>query len=232
MIDADLIRERWAYSELLSDTQGNNYQRVGPQGIAALIDKARQRFLFDQLDQAERTLLRQAWEAVRGGPCSIFNLYFADDTQFQLVPLTRRDLARLLVIPYFVQDVDFPQRFARKLTFEHWIAGPVTSPAPSHARNAASGPVPASMNDDPITVGRRPPDGELILIDGYHRAVRFWTGNDQGTLSAYVSADVLNGGSAEVRHAHSSGYQRRHSFNVYSWIRRQRRTGPLGRSTL
>jgi hypothetical protein len=52
---------------------------------------------------------------------------------------------------------------------------------------AAFGAAPSSTYDDPLTVGCYPQDGVLLLLDGYHRAVRFWSENKPGAkLSVYV----------------------------------------------
>jgi hypothetical protein len=73
------------------------------------------------------------------------------------------------------------------MTFKQWIeTEPLGSIEPGHARHAASGAAPLT-GVEPVTVGRL--SGLLTLIDGYHRAVRFWKrGAVTDKLSVYVPA--------------------------------------------
>jgi hypothetical protein len=60
------------------------------------------------------------------------------------------------------------------MSFKQWIeTEPSDSVEPGHARHAASGAVAVPPTGvEPVTVGQL--SGLLTLIDGYHRAVRFW----------------------------------------------------------
>jgi len=71
------------------------------------------------------------------------------------------------------------------VTFKQWIeAEPVRPLHQDHARYAAYGAAPPTQ-DDPLAVGKY---SDLpALLDGYHRAVRFWSRNDpDATLPVYV----------------------------------------------
>ena len=72
-----------------------------------------------------------------------------------------------------ISDVPQPSAVARMiLARKDWIeAEPVRPLHQDHARYAAYG-VPHSMRDDPLTLGQY--SGLTALLDGYHRAVRFW----------------------------------------------------------
>jgi hypothetical protein len=83
------------------------------------------------------------------------------------------------------------ERFAHEVgaqepkTFEQWIeAEPIRSLEPGHARYATSG-APRSAQGEPLIVGRLA--GLPTLLDGYHRAVRFWKrATHTATLLVYV----------------------------------------------
>ena len=93
---------------------------------------------------------------------------FAGITSFQLADWSREQLAASYVIPYFAHEVGAQE----PITFEQWIeAEPIRSLEPGHARYATSG-APRSAQGEPLLVGRLA--GLPTLLDGYHRAVRFW----------------------------------------------------------
>ena len=62
LVSPNYVRARWAYSELLSLSQGDGYQ--GP-GVAELRQKVRQKVPIDDLGHAERRLLVDQLAAVR-----------------------------------------------------------------------------------------------------------------------------------------------------------------------
>ena len=78
------------------------------------------------------------------------------------------------MIPHFVMDVcQIPQT---RITFREWInADPIRPLHQTHARYALYGAVPPGA-DDPGIVGSL--GGVERLLDGYHRAVRFWYRRD------------------------------------------------------
>jgi hypothetical protein len=177
VVSSDYVRARWAYSELLSIGHGHLYQGVG---LPELKEKARRRVPFGELGKAEHYLLVDQFDRVRG---HYLNRYLIGIATFQLVRWTRDNLAAVYVIPYFVRDVSSLEYL--KVTFKQWIeAEPVRPLHQDHARYAAYGAA-HSTQDDPLTVGQY---SDLpALLDGYHRAVRFWSRNDPvATLPVHV----------------------------------------------
>src|SRR4030095_13988504 len=160
-VSAKEVRARWAYSELLSDRPYND------PSVQELKKKALERVPFEDLNR------------VRGVPTFIHG--FAGITSFQLADWSREQLAASYVIPYFAHEVGAQE----PITFEQWIeAEPIRSLEPGHARYATSG-APRSAQGEPLLVGRLA--GLPTLLDGYHRAVRFWKrAAPTATLLLYV----------------------------------------------
>jgi hypothetical protein len=177
VVSPDNVRARWAYSELLSIGHGHLYQG---QGVPELKEKARRRVPFDELGKAEHYLLVDQFDRVRG---PYLNRYLIGIATFKPVRWTRDNLAAVYVIPYFARDVSSLEYL--KVTFKQWIeAEPVRPLHQDHARYAAYGAAP-STQDDPLTVGQY--SHLPALLDGYHRAVRFWrTSVPAATLAVYV----------------------------------------------
>ena len=177
VVSSDYVRARWAYSELLSVGHGHLY--LG-EGVPELREKVRQKVPFGELGKAEHYLLVDQFDRVRG---RYLNRYLIGIASFQLVRWTRDNLAAVHVIPYFVRDVSSLEYL--KVTFKQWIeAEPVRPLHQDHARYAAYGAAPPTQ-DDPLAVGKY---SDLpALLDGYHRAVQFWSRNDpDATLPVYV----------------------------------------------
>jgi hypothetical protein len=94
------------------------------------------------------------------------------------------------------------------VTFKQWITTEPNAPLDKgHARYAADNPGAVSKSEDPVTASFVPiitvlgrintpevkPFGlrGFMLLDGYHRAVRFWDKNDPAdTLAVYVPTEV------------------------------------------
>jgi hypothetical protein len=173
VVSAEEVRARWAYSELLSDRPYDD------PSVQELKKKALERVPFEDLNAEEYGVLAQAWYRVRGVPTFIHG--FAGITSFQLADWSREQLAASYVIPYFAHEVGDQE----PITFEQWIeAEPIRSLEPGHARYAASG-APRSAQGEPLLVGRLA--GLPTLLDGYHRAVRFWKrAAPTATLLVYV----------------------------------------------
>jgi len=172
----DYVRARWAYSELLSWGHGHLYQ--GP-GVQDLKEKLALSVPFDELGKAEHYLLIDQFDRVRG---NYFNRYIIGIPNFKPVLWSRDDLAAVYVIPYFVRDVASIEHL--KVTFKQWIeADPVRPLHQDHARYAAYAVAPLTR-DDPMTVGHY--SGLPVLLDGYHRAVRFWRTGVPAALAVYV----------------------------------------------
>jgi hypothetical protein len=179
------VLARWVYSELLSPTLGDGYQEIGvPTSVR---DQRHRGQPFDALNEQDRNLLAVKWAEARGVP--MLNEPLSGITTFNLVHWRRNELGAVYVLPVFVSDVVSESlAFGVSLTFQQWIgAVPVKSLHHSHARYAGFGPVPSATQDDPLTVGYA--DGRLVLLDGYHRAVRFWMSNEpEAGLAVYVPA--------------------------------------------
>jgi hypothetical protein len=181
IVSAENVRARWAYSELLSDRPYDD------PSLQELKKKALERVPFEDLSAEERGLLAQAWYPVRGVPTFIHG--FAGITTFQLADWSKEQLATSYAIPYFAHEIG---AYETPVTFKQWIeAEPIRPVEPGHARYAASGSAPSTQGE-PLIVGRlsRLP----TLLDGYHRAVRFWKrGEPNATLAVYVPRDALGG---------------------------------------
>jgi hypothetical protein len=162
----DEVLARWAYSELISD----NYAHF--QGIEQLLEQARRQVRFTDLAPAEHDLLVRAWKQVRGPPLQPF----LDGIEaFRLARWGPAELAQVLVLRQFVADVLSPS-LGVPMTFETWIrAEPIKPLHQLHARFAIYDPTPRSDEAEPLAVGLTPgPQRQQLLVDGYHRAVRFW----------------------------------------------------------
>jgi hypothetical protein len=181
-VTPDYIRARWAYSELLSPSFGHFY--VGP-GVAGLKEKARQGGPFGTLTVDEGNLLALQFNRVRGG---YFNPFFTGVTTFKLVQWTKDRLGAVAVIPYFLPELGH----TLGMTFKDWIeATPTERPAKDHPRCAADDAGSHFTSNDPVTAGRWPGFSLPVLLDGYHRAVRFWKTDDPAdTLAVYVPLEV------------------------------------------
>jgi hypothetical protein len=177
-VSPEEVRACWAYSELLS----GRYDHV--EGIAALLGKARQHVPFAELAMTERQLLVRALHEGRGG----LQVGLEGISAFQLTRWGHRELAEVLVILYFVQDVASPSLVDRlSIPFKIWIEAEPIRPLPQgHARFAIYEA--ARIGDvEPLTIGLR--GNEQVLLDGYHRAVRFWhrrTEEPTATLPVFV----------------------------------------------
>jgi hypothetical protein len=173
------VRARWAYSELTSPSFSRFYN--GP-GVEELKEKARQSLPFGTLTVGERNLLALQFNAVRG---PYFNPFLEGVATFRLVQWTRDQLGGAAVIPFFLPELGLPTRLGK--TFKEWIEATPTKPLEDgHPRYAANIGGSHFNQNDPVTVGQRS-GFPLVLLDGYHRAVRFWNTTDPGArLAAYV----------------------------------------------
>jgi hypothetical protein len=176
------IHAQWAYSELLSPGHGHFYR--GP-GFPELKEKARQHEPFQRLTLAERSMLALGFNRARGG---YFNEFFTGITTFKLEQWTKDQLGAAIVIGYFVRELGMQDRLG--MTFKEWIETLPERPLDEHhPRNAANSAF-TFIQTDPVTFGRRPRVAAPVLLDGYHRAVRFWCNKDPTmTLAAYVPTE-------------------------------------------
>lgn len=97
---------------------------------------------------------------------------------------TKERLGATYVITNLAKDVS-SNPLVNRLTFKQWIETEPTYRSPQgHARYAADGPAPAII-DPTATAGRW--GGRIYLLDGYHRAVRFWkTQPSKAAFGVYV----------------------------------------------
>ena len=178
LVSPNNVRARWTYSELLSLSHGDRYE--GP-GIPELKEKARKGVPFDDLMPFERKLLVEQLALVRTD-----HLLQALEgiNWFQLETWTKQQLAEVYVAPYFVCDICTTFSW---VTFKRWIeADPIKPLHQWHARFATYAVAPSEQGE-PLTVGRYPDHPQFILLDGYHRAVRFWSMNEPtAKLAVYV----------------------------------------------
>jgi len=185
-ISRDLVLARWAYSELTSIDHGRKYDRPG---IAELRAKLRQGIPFDDLQHDECDLLLAGWQQVRGTG-TVFGHFLNGVSTFEIQHWSREELAAVHVISNFTREVVSDSLRDRiRLPFQLWIeAEPVRPLHQGNPRYAAIGATSPWTQADPITAGRYPDDRTLLLLDGYHRAVRFWAQSDPDIkLAAYVA---------------------------------------------
>ena len=174
-VPLEYVCARWAYSELLSNQPYHGSE------LKPLREKLVRGVSFDDLDALERALLLRKWREVRGVPAFIKRLGIAP---FQLEAWTKEQLGTTYVITYFAKDVS-SNPLVDRVTFKRWIETEPLSHSPQeHARHAADGRAPAIV-DPTATAGRW--EGRTYLLDGYHRAVRFWkTRPSNATFGVYV----------------------------------------------
>jgi hypothetical protein len=159
----EYVCARWAYSELLSEQPYHGSE------LKPLREKLARGVPFDELEPVERTLLLRKWREVRGVPALTKRLRGV--AEFQLQGWTREHLGASYVLTFFAQQVTRTPLVDR-VTFKRWIETEPLHPCPpGHARYGADGPAP-SIIDLAGTVGRW--GAQTYLLDGYHRAVRFW----------------------------------------------------------
>jgi hypothetical protein len=179
LVSPNYVRARWAYSELLSLSQGDGYQ--GP-GVAELRQKVRQKVPIDDLGHAERRLLVDQLAAVRAPVLQALD----GINWFKQERLTKDQLDALYVLPHFADEVCGD--LDALVTFRQWLKAEPLKPLNQwHARYASYGVTRDAGEWEPLTVGRYPQHPQLILVDGYHRAVRFWcTDEPQATIAVYL----------------------------------------------
>jgi hypothetical protein len=163
---------RWAYSELLTRSE---YQYLDD--IQNLRSRRAQGAAFDGLNQRDLDRLVEAWNRVRGDMGrSVFALALRDVRTFRLIEWTEAQLGATHVIPYFVMEIGQPRQGL--VTFRQWIeADPIRPLHQTHARYALYGALPPGPCY-PAIAGQL--GGVQRLLDGYHRAVRFWYGREVG----------------------------------------------------
>jgi hypothetical protein len=175
-ISREYVCARWAYSELLSAHPYHGSE------LKPLREKLARGVPFDELEMVERALLLRKWREVRGVPA--YTKRLQGIAAFQLTAWTREHLGAVYVMTSFAQQVS-RNPLVERVTFRLWIeTEPFNRPPQGNARYAAEGLTPA-ITDPAATVGRWA--GRTYLLDGYHRAVRFWkTQPSDATFGVYV----------------------------------------------
>jgi hypothetical protein len=175
-VPREYVCARWAYSELLSAQPYHGSE------LMPLREKLARGVPFDDLDVFERSLLFRKWREVRGVPACIKRLQGI--VAFQLTAWTKEQLGGAYVMTYFAQQVS-RNPLVDRVTFRRWIeTEPFIRSPQGHARYGADGPAPVIV-DSAATVGRWA--GRTYLLDGYHRAVRFWkTQPSDATFRVYA----------------------------------------------
>jgi hypothetical protein len=163
------VQARWAYSEIIAATLSHFYD--GGDGIGDLRMKRAGGVPLEELSEDERYHLAILSVSVRRG----LLMYQIGTEPFDIVEIDREALAKVFV----ARNVWEQERFA---AFSEYIKTP--SENRDDARNVELIGESYRRPTDPVTIGRwyRMP----ILIDGYHRAARFWKFCASGTLLAYV----------------------------------------------
>jgi hypothetical protein len=200
-VTADYALARWAYSELLSAAQKLGYERNG--GLPATIwDKKNNGVSFQDLDLRDHGPLAEAWHRVRGNGL-IFGDMIAGIANFDVAQWSKDQLAVSYVIPMFAKQATLDG--FKPVTFQQWLEAQPLVPLndPHHAWLPDPDPTsPYQASSDPtlatrinlVTVlepSKKPYYGieAYMLLDGYHRAVRFYErGDATDKLTVYVPA--------------------------------------------
>jgi hypothetical protein len=169
----DVLAE-WAYSEIVEGVRAGDYV---PCRIDELRAKRTQSVPFSQLTLSERYTLARACYGVR---TNIF-IHLIGVTRFDLVDITRADLADTIVPPHAADDIGRYVSFAEYMT--------TSSDNSQDARYNLSTLQKWQPPEAPLTFGYI--FQHRVLIDGYHRAVRFWQDAARDdVLKAYVPQDA------------------------------------------
>lgn len=168
----DVLAE-WGYSEIIDGTYSSKYQIC-----IDIEEKRRQSVPLSALSFSERYTLARACFSIRP---AIF-IHLIGVTGFELVNLTREQLAKTYVPPHAAADLG-----GKYTHFEQYMA--TRSDDPSDARYDLTDPQPWLNPETPLTFGYI--YERLVLLDGFHRAANFWRSNPAaGILKAYVPLDA------------------------------------------
>src|SRR5262245_57912323 len=156
-VSLSYVQALWSYSEIIDSSLAHCYNNQ--RNVESLRAKRRDRVPFDALSVHERSNLAFMCASIRK-PLMIF-LAGIDD--FQNRSLRKEQIATLIVPPAVLGKME-------TMLFETYMS--TRHPDPRDARNVAARPEGYQDPTDPLTIGRY--DGNLILVDGYHRAAAFW----------------------------------------------------------
>ncbi len=174
------VQARWSYSEILSKGVGHFYD--GLPGVEALRKKARAHVRFHDLTEEDFKVLCRGFNGVRG---AFSANYLRGIAGFHVADWSKEQLSDLLIVP----NATPLNRFA---PFSVYAALPIddTTPPCDARRAAESVQMTASAAEvHPVTLGMYA--GRLVLLDGYHRAIRFWHSSNTGArLATFVPIPI------------------------------------------
>ncbi|MHC2335482.1 hypothetical protein [Bradyrhizobium sp. USDA 4454] len=171
------VQARWAYSELTDSPAARHYS-----DLQHLVTKRSSGTAFEQLSEAEQ------YELAFGTACArpVLLAFLTGVLSFDVVEIGRARLGSMFVPP----NVWYPESEGRFVSFEEYMA--TTSVNPNDPRSVLLKGTNYEFPSDPITFGRS--FSFPILIDGFHRAARFWKyGPSDGTLLAYLPSGLTIG---------------------------------------
>lgn len=159
------VQARWGYSEITDSHFSHCYN--GPD-LPDLREKRKSGVPFEELSPDARYSLAFQCASVRANLMA----YFTGITAFDLVQLSRRELGDLIVPPNISNG--------QWVSYRGYIGNQRDEPDDPPASMPGKEDIAPA---DPVTVGRA--YGHKVLIDGYHRATRFWH-RPVGSLTAYM----------------------------------------------
>ena len=168
------VQARWGYSELANSPAARHYS-----DLEHLVAKRLSGASFEQLSEAEQ------YELAFGTACArpVLMAFLTGVISFSVVELARGRLGSMFVPP----NVWDPESDGRFVSFEEYMT--TTGVDPDDPRSVLPSGAGYELPSDPITFGRS--FSFPILIDGFHRAARFWKyGPPDGTLLAYLPSGL------------------------------------------
>ncbi|WP_375788622.1 hypothetical protein ACE10Z_15125 [Bradyrhizobium sp. Pha-3] len=169
------VQARWGYSELTDSPAAQHYS-----DLAHLAAKRLSGTSFEQLSEAER------YELAFGAACArpVLLAFLTGVISFDVVEIGRARLGSMFVPP----NVWDPESEGRFISFEEYMT--TTSLDLDDPRSVLPKGTSYEFPADPITFGRS--FSFPILIDGFHRAARFWKyGPPAGKLLAYFPSGLV-----------------------------------------
>jgi hypothetical protein len=164
---------RWGYSEVVNAKSSTEYDSMLE--VDAIREKRLRNVPFEALSPTEIVNLYSACYNIRP---NLFYL-FQNIDQFKILDINRSWLGNVLVPPNVWQ----PDSQGRFVKYKDYITTPTDDK--NDSRYMLLDKDIYEKPRDLITFGRH--NGELILIDGFHRVVRFWrSGNPDDLIFAYV----------------------------------------------
>ncbi|WP_156929192.1 hypothetical protein [Bradyrhizobium sp. th.b2] len=169
------VQARWGYSELTDSPAARHYSDLGH-----LVAKRSSGTSFELLSEAEQ------YELAFGTACArpVLLAFLTGVISFDIVRVGRARLGSMLVPP----NVWYPESEGRFVSFEEYMR--TTGVKLDDPRSVLPKGPSYEFPTDPITFGRS--FSFPILIDGFHRAARFWKyGPSDGKLLAYFPSGLV-----------------------------------------